>query len=299
MPRENGQFHNVPMEQYLAWDAVSNSSLGHMLRSPAHFRAELEQPREQTPAMAIGTAVHTSILEPDAFDTGYVCLPDPDPDRHRNANGSLSLKPASTKAYKEECASIALRNPGAVLLGGDEYTAVVSMREAVLTHPVANALLERGGESELSCTWMREDLSPPVMCKGRFDRITSQVDGGAIIDIKKTRDASRHAFERAIFQYGYHRQAAFYLDGAARLGMPVGHFVIIAVEPEPPYAVAVYRIIEGALEAGAAQLDALLAKYAQCSDRDEWPGYPEQVQDIALPSWAWGAVDEQIEEITR
>jgi hypothetical protein len=177
------------------------------------------------------------------------------------------------------------------VLPEEDYTSCLRMRDAVNRHASASRLLSGAGDVELSLVWEQDGLD--VLCKGRLDRLSPGIAGGAIVDIKTTRDASPREFERAIFTHGYHRQAAFYLDGARAHGIPAKHFVIIAVEKEPPYAVAVYRVSEGAIDAGQEQLRVLLAKYAECEQKDEWPAYPDVVRDIALPDWAWKQIDEE------
>jgi hypothetical protein len=73
--------------------------------------------------------------------------------------------------------------------------------------------------------------------------------------------------------------------------------VIVAAEKEPPYAVAAYRLTEGATDAGMDQLRPLLQLYRRCQASGEWPAYPDTVQDISLPDWAWKIVGEEIQEI--
>jgi hypothetical protein len=40
-----------------------------------------------------------------------------------------------------------------------------------------------------------------------------------------------------------------------------------------------------------------MRRYAECLRTDEWPGYPDEVVDIALPHYAWGQIDEQLAEL--
>ncbi|MDZ4154211.1 PD-(D/E)XK nuclease-like domain-containing protein, partial [Methylicorpusculum sp.] len=47
--------------------SVSSSQLKLLLRSPLHFQQGLNEAHEETPAMRIGTAIHTALLEPDQF----------------------------------------------------------------------------------------------------------------------------------------------------------------------------------------------------------------------------------------
>ena len=43
---------------------IRRSDLWKLKRSPAHFKYAVENPAEQSPAMAFGSAVHMAVLEP-------------------------------------------------------------------------------------------------------------------------------------------------------------------------------------------------------------------------------------------
>jgi hypothetical protein len=273
-----GVYPGTPMDIYHAWEAASNSRLTKLRRSPAHMKASLSEPQD-TPALRIGRAAHSAILEPDDFMSRYACGPSGD---------------KRTKDIKAAWESLEMKHGEEYVLKGVDYDACLEMRDAVYAHSKASKLLIGAGEIELSTVWTVPVADGSLTCKARLDRYTAGIAGGAVVDVKTTRDASPRAFERAIFDLGYHRQGAFYLDAARAHGIPAEHFVIVAVEKEAPYAVAVYRLTEGALDAGREQLQPLLRTYAMCQTLNEWPAYPETVQDIALPSYAWSQIDEEI-----
>jgi hypothetical protein len=64
---------------YHAHAAVSKSHLDLVAKSPLHFWARYldpnRVPQEPTAAMAIGSAVHTHVLELDQWDSQYVVAP--------------------------------------------------------------------------------------------------------------------------------------------------------------------------------------------------------------------------------
>lgn len=266
---EPGIYTGIPFAEYASWQAISNSALSRLRKSPAHLRAYLDGAEEDTVALSFGRAAHMAILEPELFADRYV----------RGIDGD-----GRTKAVKEARAKLAADHPGAEVLSPDEFDACISMREAVLASGRASAVIGADGPAELSLVWRDEDTG--VLCKSRLDK-HALIAGGIVVDLKSTRDASRREFERSTYVYGYHRQGAMYLAGARALGLDAAHFVIIAVEKTTPYGVAAYRLTEGALDAGRAEVRALLQQYASCLERDEWPGYPDEFQDIGLPDWAW------------
>jgi exodeoxyribonuclease VIII len=172
----------------------------------------------------------------------------------------------------------------------DVWHQLHGMRDAVLNHPAAGALLRN--------------------CRD------------VVIDLKTTDDASPEGFSKSIANWRYDVQAPYYLDGlrealrqsgdqppaegAAELsaywidektgvlcrcrpdfwrGEPK-HFVFIAVEKKPPYAVGVYVLDEESMALGAAKYRANLNTYAECLANDNWPGYGDKVQTISVPAWS-------------
>lgn len=268
-----GVYADVPFGDYLAWDAVSQSQLKELQRSPAHLRASLEAPDDDNDALRMGRAVHCAVLEPHRFALDFAVLPEGHDGR--------------TKAGKELWADVVAR--GATPLKFDQAANITGMAAALRAHAAAGMLLASAGPAELSLVW--RDPATGVLCKARHDKHAHAVGGGVILDVKSTTDASAREFERTVFNFAYHRQGAFYIRGARALELPVEHYAILAVEKEPPFAVAVYRLNEAAIDAGDQEVGALLSRYEACRARNVWPAYPETVQDLALPDWAWGVSD--------
>lgn len=78
-----------------------------------------------------------------------------------------------------------------------------------------------------------------------------------------------------------------YLDGLNTLAPHDRKFVFVAVEKEPPYAVAVYELEEDALQLGRDDYQKHLAQYAECVKTNRWPGYGDGMDYVSLPSWAF------------
>ena len=266
-----GLYPGVPHPTYRRWRAASQSILKIIRdRSPAHAYLEMVDPSPPTPAQIFGEAVHAAVLQPDLFRARYLRAPEID---------------RRTKAGRELWEELQAEHPGAIILRPEEYDRCLAIRSAVAAHPTARKLI--GGEAEVSAVW--RDRATGVLCKGRFDSLDTRL--GIITDLKTTHDASRGAFSRTIWTYGYYLQAAHYLTGANTLGLSVRWFTFIAVEQEPPYAVAVYHLSDAALMAGEGQLGELLEIYKRCEETGIWPGYPDEAQEISLPTWAWYQID--------
>ena len=262
-----GLHRDIPKVIYHALDLVSSHRLGLLKRSPAHLKWSLENPEPQTPAMKLGEAVHTAVLEYSKFENLYVKAPEVD---------------RRTKAGKE-CWDLFVSEQGdKVVLDSDSYTQVLEMSAAIARHETAANLLNHCIDIELTAIW--NDELTGLKCKGLIDSYAPSLDN--VNDLKTTSDASPREFERSIFRYGYHRQAAFYLDGMKALGENVEHYTIIAVENKAPYAVAVYRLRDEVIDLGRRENEKLLNLYERCQRSGEWPAYPLEVLDIGIPAWA-------------
>ncbi len=177
----------------------------------------------------------------------------------------------------------------------EDAATVEGIGASIARHSVAGPLIAACTDFELSIVW--DDPLTGVRCKARLDAFAPDLAGGSIPDIKSTEGGDFLDFERAILKWGYHRKAWFYLRGAKEVGLAARHFPIIAVEKEPPYAVAVYRVSDGVVTYLEDQMTALLELYAACEARQEWPAYPERVREISIPDWGWKLIDNQTAEV--
>jgi hypothetical protein len=252
------------------YGVASKHALDLVLRAPALYPADLAKPHEgATPALAFGQAVHCAVLEPVRFEVDYRCEPDFGDCRKKENK-------AARDAWREE-------NAGKVLVGADDWGAIGAMRLALERHPLASRILSAdGARAELTLRW--DDEEHGVLCKGRADLYIPELR--TCVDLKTSADASYDAFRRDIAVHGYHRQDAMYRAGFDACSEPLEHFLFVVVEKEPPYLVAVYALDDAARAHGAKQVRRLIERFADCLAKNEWPGYPEGIQEIELPRWA-------------
>jgi hypothetical protein len=147
------------------------------------------------------------------------------------------------------------------------------------------------GKPEQTMVW--QDPQTGVWCRARIDWLHD--DLSAIDDLKTTtRSAHPEAFAKNLYSYGCDVQAAFYLRGINALygdrsagamvaGMMSWRWVV--VETSPPYGLSVIEPGPAVLELADAKVDAALKLWAECLERDSWPGYPTKVATAELPAW--------------
>ena len=264
LPMENADYHRHA--------AVSKSHLDLVARSPLHYWARYVDPNrvepEPTPAMLIGTAVHTHVLELDQWDQRYIAAPE-----------GIDRR---TKAGKEAWSAFEAEAAGRSVISRADAELVMAMGRAVHGHPAAAYLLSLAGKAETTHMWI--DEATGLQCKCRPDWLLD--DGSLIVDLKTTEDASPAGFRKSIAAWRYHCQASWYLDGVERAtGQRPSQFVFVCVEKKWPHAVAVYAADAEMVELGRVTAARDLLLLAECKEAEYWPAYSDQIETISLPPW--------------
>lgn len=252
-------------DEYFDAEGVSNSMLTVIHDgTPAHLPVYLNQDREVTKAMEIGTFTHDLLLL-------------------QNAPQNIAVKPEGMKLNTKEGIAWKAEQAGKTILSKAEYDSIYGMRDSVMRNPKIRYALETGfAEQPLFSPF---SLGGTVMRKGRLDLLSDPNWANIIFDFKTTTDASPKAFARDIVNRGYHRQAAYYLDLAKENNMPHSEFIFVAVEKKPPYLVALYQVdLQGIQRGRKAYID-LLQIYIQCQTSGIWPGWGDEPQILTLPNW--------------
>lgn len=264
--------HQLSYPEYEAVDAVNNSLLAQMHRSPAHAREYKLHPPNSSSAFVVGEATHAAVLEPDRFKAEYITVPAFD--GHKNSN-----------KYKEARALWDAENTEKVHLTAQEYDLCTSLCAAAWAHPELREMLSYKN-AKRECTAIWKDTGTGLLCKARIDLFTEWHKYPIVLDLKSAMSASPFSFGQAIAKYGYLRQAAFYLRGLNALAESNRRWVWAALEKEQPWCVALYEPRRDEIAAGEERVQALLYKYAECMDKNEWPGYPTGLLPARIPEWA-------------
>lgn len=174
---------------------------------------------------------------------------------------------------------------GAIPLLPSEHAQVLAMAAALTAHPVAGRLLAPGtGLPEQSLFW--RDTPTGMMRRARLDWLPVVGAKRIIVPDYKTANAvDDAALSRAMNAYGYHMQAAAYLDGIKALGIDAEPgFVNVYQAKTAPYLVHVVEVDALALTIGRDLNRRALDVYAECTAADHWPGYPS-IDLLGLPAW--------------
>lgn len=258
--------HDITNEQYHASSAISRSKLTLFDKSPYHFWYEVmsgeAEKKEATPAMVLGSAFHTLLLEPHLFDNEYCLMP--------NIN-------RRTNAGKEEYAQFCERNRGKTILTVEQYEQTKKMAELVKRHDIVDTLLDES-VFEKSIFWTDQETG--LQFKTRPDIWSPKM----VVDVKTTSDASLFSMTKSALHYGYFLQAGMTYEACKQIDKPFDMFVILAIEKTAPYVPAVFIMNDDAIQHGIDVFQGYKRKLKECLDKNKWPGYP--VQELAVPQYA-------------
>ena len=205
---------------YHSHDSISASGLKTIHKKSVYHL--INQKFKETPAMALGTAVHQAILEPHDFHDIYHVIEKID---------------KRTKAGKEEYQKQIDLAQGKIIIEDDIHEIIKSILGDFRQNDLAQKYCK--GEIELSHYTQYEGIDVRV----RPDVINHISD--FITDVKTCQDNSPQAFKRDVYNWGYHLQAAFYMDMCG-----INNFRFIACTTKYPYTVEVYTLDEKDIEFG-------------------------------------------------
>lgn len=235
---------------------------------PAAFRYAVREAKEE---FEVGSAAHLLVLQPDEFEANIGRVPFDD--------------------YKRQEARTArddIRASGRIPLTTKQAAIVQEMRRAVFAHPVAS-LAFRHGVAERAMFWRDPEFG--FWCKTRPDWLPDS--RRYLVDIKTTTSADPADFRRAVADFGYHQQAAWYLDGVQQVtGERPERFAFVVVSKKAPHLVSVCWLDDEAIEWGRILNRYARGVFAWCIERTEWPSYrpdisgPPAAFTISLPEWS-------------
>lgn len=293
--------HNMPMLDYHASPALSNSGLGELAQCPAMFfakRLDPNRPAEEEKAGHLhGNLAHCAFFEPDQFAARYVALPEDAPKKPTAAQwGAAKPSPASVEAM-EWWTAFGNQHAGKRIITAEEAT--TAQRQAANMLAIENVYggmsmreLMARGKTEVSAFW--KDPLTGVACRCRPDLVVQINDRQCILLDGKTYSSAAHGeVGRQVSRKGYWRQAAHYSIGYhLASGLEVVSFIFVFVESAWPHLAAVYDMTEEYMQHGMAEQRALVDIYAECMKSGKWPSYPKGT--LELPAYMVGSQEVEV-----
>ena len=282
--------YDMPASEYHAdpcpEPSLSAGMINQILEAPAkcfEFSRRLNQDyQEETKQekFTIGTVSHIMFLEPHLFDQRVMVVQFDD------------WRTKEAKALRAEAQAA-----GKTAIIRKHMDQVREAREVFLSHSFTRQAFD-GGRFEQSIFWRHRTTGR--WCRARPDFISDR--GTHMNDYKATQSANPMNFGKHAYNLGYHRRAAWYMEGAATiLGVRPDHYWFCSQEVKPPYLTAVVELDWQALEAGQAENDLAASIFDNCLTTGEWYGYRERDHldidmafRVSLPNYAYYQIDERL-----
>ena len=261
---------------------IGNTQLKDMAKTMAHFNYNIHNPEVITPAKRLnfewGNLFHWASLEPDLVEQRAVQIP------YDFLQANEAWRTA--KAAKDEIEAWKGEHPGKLYVKPAAWLSAHWAAANVRKHPVAALLLEKG-HAEVSMFSIMNGIPtkvrPDYLPEGR--RI--------VVDLKSDANPAPVAFKKKIYDMGYFRGAAYYLDNVTQIlnELYLDYYWIVA-DKTPPHPVVVFHADAEDLTLGRKSYQELLERYSYCLEHDLWPGYnDEEIVEVEMPQWAKNIIE--------
>lgn len=262
--------------------SLSAGMINDLLTAPAKCFANSrrlnpgwEEPDGQD-RFTIGTVSHIMFLEPGLFEEKVVVCDHPD-----------------WRGNAARVARDAARDAGRTPILSKHMNIVLAARAAFLAHDFT-APAFANGKFEQSLFWKHPVYG--FWCRVRPDFIADSLSH--VNDYKATTNANPDQFGRHAYNLGYHRRAAWYLDGVkAVFGREPNHYWFVNQEIKAPYLTAVVELDTDALDAGRSENARAADLFARSLETARWPGYRhrddpdhDRAFRVGLPTYAYSQI---------
>ena len=319
-----GLYENVPIEEYHAHEAVSNSKLGHYVDSPVDYCEYYITKKSPPPPIGKksaywGDLIDTLLTEPHTFESRYAVAPEDFP--KKPSESSLNAANPSTNADIEHAKGLWLpfleEHAGKTLLTAEDYERACELVDTGMRRPEFAAALNgcdlrqptirltlntRHGEPlpfEMQCR-------PDLMCTAAKEEIPLKDTGEKIragecylVDVKTTanlRCSAKTNFISQICNYGYDRGAMLNSMLVQKcLGLDyLPRYLFAFIQKEKPYQAGMFDMSYHWRSEALSRLNILLdcdqAGYPmglkQRYERNCWDEWPPgEVYTLEPPYW--------------
>lgn len=237
------------------------SHLQAISQSPAHALHAVQDDREQTMAMRLGSGGHAI-----AFGQPVAIWDQP----AKTGKGKAPRNGSAWDAFRSE-------HPSAVILNRKEHDQAQQIAAALRSHKLASELLFSPGViHERTILWKLDGRSFRSTPDARSDE--------TVVELKTTRCAEPRKFERDARFRGYHAQLASQgmAIEAETCWKPLRYY-IVSVETVKPYVVHVQQLSERAVARGEQLVWAWFRQFRACEDAGRWPGYAQDATVLDVP----------------
>lgn len=228
----------------------------------------VDNPDPPSPAMVLGSAMHSRILTP----------------KHYKDEFKVWTGDRRTKAGKEQWSQFQQTLGEAEVLTKDQANQVEAMADSVFTHDTLGPMVMDAITNDSAEQSMFAEING-VNCKGRIDALCETPAGMCLLDLKtSSRSLAVDDLVRTCANYGYVEQLAFYLRLCTECGQKVNRVMIGFVGSNPPYPIRVCELTPEWLEAASKVNDIRLHEW-KTTNWDCPEDNDQSIADLDMPAW--------------
>ena len=276
-----GMFPDEKMEDYLERPYASASKIKAIGKSPKLYKHQvIDGHSKSTKSLALGTLIHTMILEPHMWDKSDYVIKDKD----------MKFTTKEGREWRDK-----QLEAGKTILEWKEYQALKGIAEAITEekfatkkgklYPAINYITN--GKPEVSCVWQHKKTGE--YCKFRPDFLN--VEDRYMLDIKSTTAADPDGFAKEIAKWEYEISAAMSIDGISQLTGTMKEewsYIFVAVGKDAPYMIGFYDLEVDDIELGRQKYEEGLEAIQYYRGKNWWPSNTfHGVGTLKLPAWAY------------
>lgn len=282
---DSEEYHDIKISRGDVNYPMSPSSLKQFLTCCSRWRDGYEPP--DSDAKRTGRMLDTFILTPDQFGKRFVVLPANAP-RKPSVTQINAAKPSpETVKAVQWWDHFKASHEGAEIIDLEQQKECMAAYRRLQADEVISAYLDSSDRQVLAeAEWHDEKtgLVIPVRClMDLVPRTGTEFDKTAG-DYKAVSSAALGAFQRKVFDFGWHTQGAFDLDMLAlATGEDRNTWVWIVQENYSPWQPGKRMMSQSFLELGRSAYRKALVLYCQCLKHSQWPDY--DMHDEAIQNW--------------
>lgn len=265
------EYHQQDAERGCGTFVMSRSELMTFFDNPWKWLQGFDQ--EDSDATNWGSRLDTLVLDNGRFGQKFSICPKEYP---HEVKGEKVMKPWNRNAtYCQEWEAM---QPGRTVLKPHEEAELLAAREMLLAHPEAAEILNCS-QKQVWCkaNWTDKATKVVVPVKILIDLLPDKdhpKHGKRIFDFKTAASANPNAWPYVCNRFGYHVQAAMYLDiYCAATGEDRTDWAHLVQENTPPYCVELIGLDSETIDAGRDIYKLALSEYARCLQTNQWRSY--------------------------
>lgn len=271
-------YHNQPAKRGSNEFVMSRSELYEFNKCPSRWLAGYRD--SGSSSTEYGDLLDCRLLDPSRFAKRFALKPETyvnEKGETKEWNGNATV----CRQWKE-------KQVGKTIVSAETMADVSTAIARLKGDPITRDLIELSSHQVyLTADYKDADtgLVVPVKCLIDIEPNSESERSSELADLKSTSSASLRDWPWSVFKFAYHWQAALYLDvynaatGDERTG-----FIHIVQESFFPFEIGKRLLSAEFIELGRCEYRRALARYCQCLDTKDWPGYDYEklVQGFSL-----------------